>query len=491
MTSAVADASDLFVEKTHPEDPNLVMAPDQTWEAIESVPVVIGYRDGQGMAQKTLSYRRTRNGPLVQDLFPGLLPDRAPPVALRWELRGVGGSFPAFLAAARARNVHELREALAPHVAPIVVITAADVEGSLAHFAVGRIPTRDRHLGTFPVPGWKPEYQWSRYVPASDMPAGTGGADDAFVGANNLLIRPGTGTHPVQAESAPPYRWQRIVERLDSLDSHDIASFSDIHGDTVVLRARRVAPILIQDLVAYRFDDPVEVAAIDLLRKWDHDATADSGGAAVFFTTWREAVAEALRDEADGPGFFQVLTDGYGTARYDDWFDDPDHPVWDDRETPATERRTDVTRKAFEKSVSVLRESLGKNPDKWRWGALHRRKPTHPFGTRSGLGMFNLPESDGPGGLDSVWKATFARTSGDYRIVSGPAYRMIVDLGEPKSGRWIIDTGVSGWPKSPHYSDQYELWRRNKTIPMHFDRESVAAAAKAILKLAGQESATQ
>ena len=40
---------------------------------------------------------------------------------------------------------------------------------------------------------------------------------------------------------------------------------------------------------------------------------------------------------------------------------------------------------------------------------------------------------------------------------------------------WIVDTGASGWPKSPHYGDQYERWFRGDVIPQlyHFLNRSI------------------
>ena len=53
-----------------------------------------------------------------------------------------------------------------------------------------------------------------------------------------------------------------------------------------------------------------------------------------------------------------------------------------------------------------------------------------------------------------------------FGVMVGPSYRQIVDLGDPDGSRWIIAGGVSGDPRSPHYADQLEVWRRGGYRPM-------------------------
>jgi penicillin amidase len=60
---------------------------------------------------------------------------------------------------------------------------------------------------------------------------------------------------------------------------------------------------------------------------------------------------------------------------------------------------------------------------------------------------------------------------------------MILDFADIDHARWVVDTGVSGWPGSPHYGDQNELWRTGKYLPMLFNPDDVRVATKATLTL--------
>ena len=97
------------------------------------------------------------------------------------------------------------------------------------------------------------------------------------------------------------------------------------------------------------------------------------------------------------------------------------------------------------------------------------RSPRHPFGGKSALAsLVNLPASEAGGGLDSIWKSHFDLGHPQYpfRAMAGPVLRMVVDLADSSHGQWIIDTGASGWPRSPHYDDQHGPWQRCELRPM-------------------------
>ena len=65
----------------------------------------------------------------------------------------------------------------------------------------------------------------------------------------------------------------------------------------------------------------------------------------------------------------------------------------------------------------------------------------------------------------------------------GPVLRIIVDLADIKHARWVIDTGSSGWPHSPHYGDQHELWKRIESAPMISDWDQIKKDAVGVLTL--------
>jgi penicillin amidase len=489
MTSAVGDAVDLYVEKTDPARPGEVLT-SRGWKSLEVEDQVIRIRTDGKLEERRIPIRRSAHGPILNDLYPRILPPGTPLLALRWTPRAVHASLPALLAAARTRTVEEFRRAVLPMATPATTWTAADDTGSIALFVTGDLPVRPHHLGTFPVPGWVDAYEWQDPGDPARMPSAVS-RTGVLAHANNLVRNPDRSDVFVNVDAAPSYRFDRIVELLAATRLHTADSLAAIQRDVRLDRAKRILPRMIGDLEGGTWS-AVERQALDLLKAWDGEAGAGSSAASVFQATYREAILAALRDEIDRPGLEFLLSQRYSTNVADLWFDRADHPVWDDRATAATETRADAAQAAFRRAVAYLSAALGPDPAGWQWGRLHRLQIKHAFGSRKSLADFvNLPAVELGGGLDSVWKTHFdlGNEAAPFAVVAGPVYRQIVDLADVRHGRWVIDTGVSGWPGSPHYGDQHEAWKKGETVPMVSDWDEIRATAKAVMVLEPSECA--
>lgn len=381
----------------------------------------------------------------------------------------------------RAGSVRELRQAMIGLQCPIASVAAADTNGDIALFASGTVPVREHHRGTFPAPAWIGKYQWKKQAPPEHTPFGAGAGRDYFVNTNNLMIDPARTPVLFQVDSAPSYRRDRVVEMIEARDKHTVASNARIQGDTVLLRARRVVPAMLADLAART---PLERRARELLETWDHRADVDSAACSIFFATYRETILGAVRDEADEKGAHFLVSFRYFTNGVDLWFADPDHPVWDDRSTRERETRADVVRAAFARALVWLQEEFGGDePATWHWGKLHTLQPQHALGSK--VGAYNLPRQPAPGASATVWKAHFdmGRSEHPFRSMYGPVLRVIVDLADIEHASWIVDTGSSGWPRSPHYGDQHEAWRSVGFAPMVSNWNEIKRDAVAVLTL--------
>ena len=485
MTSSNADVIDLYVEKQDPGDPDKVLGPNGSYP-LEVVQENFRVRRGSDIEDYQFSFRRSRHGPLLNDLYPHLFPKDAPLLALSSLETRAGGSIAAGFEAARARNVFELRDALHGMTWPATVWSAADVEGNIALFATGTIPLRQGHLGTFPVPGWLTEYDWKGILPSADFPWSANPAEGFLAHSNNILIDPRTSEVLYHVDSAPAYRVERVASLIRDTEKHSIDFFRQIQTDTHLRRAEQLAPIFLKDLAGVAGLSPVETAARNLLEGWDFNAPADSAAAAIFFVTYREAVMEAVLDEVDGPAGTFLLAQRHVSNVCDKWFQAPGQVVWDHRGTDIVETRPQVIRNAFRRAVAQLEEEQGIEPSEWRWGRLHYVHVQHPFGSFPLLGgFFNLPHSETGGGPESVWKAHCDLSSPDtpFRAIAGPVVRMIVDLADIEHGLWILDTGASGWPGSPHYGDQHVRWKSREYLPMVSDWEELRGQAVGVLTL--------
>jgi penicillin amidase len=483
ITAAMADVVDLYLERPDPENEGQVLGPAGP-ESLESRAVIVRTREGSRFREETVRIRRTPRGPLLNDMYPDLLGEGAPLVSVHWRAGGAGSTLASLRRANRAGNVREFRAAMMGVTIPISAVSAADTNGDIALFATGSVPIRTHHRGTFPVPAWVGKYQWAGWARPEDMPHGTARGGAFFVNTNNLMVDPARSEALFQVDSAPSYRRDRVVELIEATDKHTFESNARIQGDVSLLQAQRLVPAILEDLRGLRNKTALEERAFAILSRWDYRAEADSAACAIFYSIYREAIIGALQDEVDEKSLQFLLSFRYFTNAVDLWFGDPKHPVWDDRATREEETRAEVVRSAFSRAVTWLQRELGgHDPASWRWGQLHRQEPAHAFGSK--VKSFSLPGWEAPGASDSVWKAQFdmGQAGHPFRSLYGPVLRMIVDLADINHARWVVDTGSSGWPHSPHYGDQSKLWRRVEFAPMISDWDQIRKNAPGVLTL--------
>jgi penicillin G amidase len=134
--------------------------------------------------------------------------------------------------------------------------------------------------------------------------------------------------------------------------------------------------------------------------------------------------------------------------------------------------------------VKALRSKWGEDPNGWAWGKIRPVVLKHPVGEQKPMDkVFNI----GPitWGGDSN---TIAQTSVDpLDPTSNPAFisslRMVADVGNWEGCRWILPSGQSGNPLSPHYEDQLPMWKAGTGVPIAWSPEAVEKAAVETLRL--------
>jgi penicillin amidase len=112
------------------------------------------------------------------------------------------------------------------------------------------------------------------------------------------------------------------------------------------------------------------------------------------------------------------------------------------------------------------------------WGDLHRAKLMHPLAPLFPAEAAALsPEGARLGGdNETVW-ANGCRAESGAEAVYGAVARYVFDVGDWNRCKWIVVSGASGDPASPHYLDQHEAWSRCELIPMLYDWEAITAAS--------------
>lgn len=464
MTNAMVDDADLFVERRDPADSSRYLTPDgsQPFQRIEEQIPVRG-RD----RPVPLSILLTRHGPIISQVAPGL-GNRL--IALRWTTQNPAHTVQALAAIDQAANWDQFVHAMRYFDDPSQNVVYADTAGHIGYYMGGTIPLRNGHAPPMlPVPGWTGEWDWTGVLPFEDHPHVLDPPDGYVVTANNKQTG-GALADLISQDWESPFRALRILEMLHRGGPFDAADVAAMQTDVRDDRAARYIDRAINAATA----DSLSATA-RLLAGWDFRATTTSKAATVFYL-WLDALRSEMEHQL------------YGDAAASDFLPrKAESAVLEQRALPwVTGSAAAGDFRAL--ADSAMRVAVSRAHDR-PWGQVHEVEATHTLGS---VGLLNdlLHLNVGPaprGGSATTVNAAESHpsdTKSGLPLISsyGPSMRHVVDLALPDAaGGFILGTGQSGVPFSPHYRDQFERWLHGELWRVPLD--SAAAAARFVQRM--------
>ncbi|MET9696467.1 penicillin acylase family protein [Streptomyces sp. NPDC006529] len=491
FTDLGAADSDLFVEKVKGADYEHQGEQKPLTVRRERIKVA-------GAPAVDLTVRSTLHGPLISDVLKSAdevgddgkepdVPPRGPQedyaVSMQWTALDPAPTMDALFALDRARNWDEFRAAAAVFASPVQNMIYADTAGNIGYQTPGRIPVRKAGDSRHPVPGWTGAYDWTGYLPFDQLPTSFNPPEGYIVTANNAVVGPAY-PHLIGSSWGTGYRSQRIARLIEQGGKLDVAAMERITQDSWNGNAATLVPRLLQAGVGAQTEP-----ARELLRGWDFSQGADSAPAAYFNAVWRELLQIAFTDRLEKAGVKGYAhPDGGGR-----WFDvvrglldQPDSIWWTSATDPSLHGRDAMLGRAMERAATELRGRLGEDPAKWRWGALHTltlENPTLGAGGPAPLQwLLNADPVGVGGGTDSVLANGWDPKKG-FEVIWVPSMRMVVDLADFESSRWINLTGASGHAGADTYTDQIGPWAKGGSLPWPYTAAAVEATARDRLRL--------
>jgi penicillin amidase len=498
FTNTGPDVMDLFIEKVNPDNPNQYEV-DGRWVDFQTRTETINVSGGKPQA---VTIRSTRHGPVISDSYGNLtdlnlehtkdfvpFKDRAGialpehyVIALAWTALKPSSPFEAIWGIDQAQNWDEFRAAARQFHVPAQNLLYADKQGNIGYQMPGDIPIRKKGDGRFPVPGWSGEYDWTGYIPFDELPYTYNPAEGYIVTANNE-IPPAGYPYMITADWDYGFRASRIVELLTNAPGKlNQVYLQKIQGDMYEQNAQLLVPLLLELNARASLDQPT---AIDLLRKWDYQATPDSAAAAVFEAFWRHLLQNTFDD--DLPDDYQVDGGSRWNEVMRELVKNPSDPFWDDKATKdKLEKMDDIVRKSLTDGVNEVMGHFGGDVSKWKWGVLHAANFRNQTLGESGIGLIESLFNRGPfqvGGGEAIVDATGWSVNDGYETNWLPSMRMVVDMNDLESSVAIHTTGQSGHAFHPHYDDMAPLWARIAYFPMLYDQAKVEKVAEGHLQL--------
>jgi penicillin amidase len=447
-----ADQADILVLEVNPENPKQFRE-GGGWSRINVVKETIAVK---GEKPREVELRSTQHG---QVLFQDHERHRA--YVLKWVGNEPGGAaYLASLSVGRAKNRDEFLAAIGRWKVPGLNFVYADVDGNIGWIAAARTPVRPKHDGLLPVPG-RGGFEWSGYLAVRDLPQSWNPKDGWLATANHNIIPEGY-KQQIGYEFAPPYRFQRIRDRLASKEKWTLEDFRAIHHDDISLPGLALAKLLKDVDLQDRNLEPYA----KLLTEWDGRLSVDSR-AGPLYTIWLRELQQGFYSPHVPKELAASLVSLGGLPNMFAALDKPDVKGFGENPKVGRDR---LLRETFAGAV----EKLKKLPDaqQRRWGALHAATFRHPLATLdAGLAKaFDVGPFERPGDANTPNNTRF---DDRFRQVHGATYRHLIDLADWDRALATSAPGQSGQPGSPHYADLAPLWAKGEYFPLAFSRPKV------------------
>ena len=448
------DQQDLYVEELNPANP-LQYKTATGWKTMEAHKEVFLVK---GAAPQELTLKSTEHGPVLWE-------DGKRALALKWVGSEPGtAGYLASLAIDRAENWDEFESAVARWKVPSENLVYADDSGNIGEHSAGLAPIRS-WTGLLPVPG-SGNYNWTGFIPSSDLPHFFNPKDGFVATANHKMI-PDHYPYNVGFEWAPFYRVTRIRSVIEKAkqDEHKltVADMESLQTDVTSLPAQEFQRLLQSTPLKA---DP----ALKTFFAWDGRLTRDSTDATLY-EAWQQQIDHALAERFSKQH----------AARYTDLTPDTalqllSNPQKDlfDASDPIRDR-DQMLAQTLRSAHNELKKLLGDDPSQRTWGHLHTVRFRHALDQQPGAkDLFDLSPLPRPGDEYTVNATGTYDDSWDQ--VSGASYREILDTSDWDHSVAVNTPGQSGQPGSPHYSDLLQLWDAGNYFPLLYSQKAVENA---------------
>lgn len=472
FTNSMVDDVDFFVETINPNNPNEYKSDDK-WLPMEIVEENIPLKNG---SDTTITIRMTHHGPIISDIH-GLLTEKNIAMSMSWTGHWVTTEMDAWVTLNTMENWDDFSAGVELFGVPGQNIVYADVEGNIGWRPAVFVPIRKDGFSMIPRPGHDSSYDWKGKVPYDEMPY-LYNPDKGFISTANNKTIDNSFPYYISGLWADPSRAEQIQRRLNAIENMTVDDMKSIQLDHTSPFAQEVIPYI------WSTETGEEVGnlkrAYEFLKKWNGVESVDSEAALVFHATMRNLVLNIYGDELAllGDNYLEAYTGlkylvhrkirevlKTGESSWIDNITTPNH----------VETLNEIVTKSVVDAVEELEYTYGVNVSNWKWGDAHTLTHPHMLSDVKILNwLFNL--NVGPfrsGGSDKTPNAGGYSFNEPYLQTAGASMRRIVDFSNMNETQFILPTGQSGIPSSPHYRDQAEMYHSGEYRNTWFDENFI------------------
>jgi penicillin amidase/acyl-homoserine-lactone acylase len=333
----------------------------------------------------------------------------------------------------KAKNLSEFKEALSIMAIPMFNCVYVDVQGNIFYLYNGKVAHKSEQYDWKQIiPGGTQATEWQDYLMLNELPQALNPASQFVQNCNSTPFQTTLNGNPAP-NKFPQYlvgesmnmRAERALQILEADDSITLEEFKQMAFDNYVLLAERAKPDLIKafyDLPeAERQKYPKVAEAIDIIEKWDNQASKDSI-AMPLFHYWTQIYRSTVKS------------------------DDPSKAI-----------------EALKKAIDELEKEHG--TFKVKWEDIHRiQRGDKEYALDGGPGDYGILHVIGSHHQDGKWYAH-----------GGHSYVMVAVMSQPIEAYSIFPYGSSRIPGSKHYADQTPLFSNDQFKPAWFTKREIMA----------------
>jgi len=475
FTNSMVDDLDFFIETINPKNPNEYRSGDK-WLPMELVQETIPLKNGR---DTTITIRITHHGPIISDVH-GLLKEKNVAMSMAWTGHWNTTEMDAWIKLNTMENWEDFSRGVRDFGVPGQNIVYADINGNIGWRPAVYIPVRKDGHTMVPRPGNDPDYDWKGKVPFEEMPYLYNPKKGYISTANNKTIGD-EFPYYISGFWADPSRIEQINRRLDSMDNMSVEKMKSVQLDQTSPFAQEILPFIW--LTETGEETGNLKRAYEFLKVWDGVEDVDSEAALIFHATMRNLVLNLYGDELALLG--QNYLEAYTGLKYlvhrkiREIFKTGESSWIDNITTPNhVETLNEIISKSVADAIIELEESFGINISNWKWGDAHSLTHPHMLSKVKLLDWF-FDLNVGPfrsGGSDKTPNAGGYSFNKPYHQSAGASMRRIVDFNNMNETQFVLPTGQSGIPSSPHYRDQAEMYHSGEYRTTWFDEDYIRSS---------------
>jgi acyl-homoserine lactone acylase PvdQ len=437
MTTGGPDTSDIFEEELNPDNPRQYRY-DGKWRDLQVRKETIAVKDGGKVVPREVEIEYSHHGPIVAHKS-GKAYAMAIPYAE--EVGLIDQTYQTMT----ARNLEEMKRALANLQLMGQNVMVATVQGDIYYVRNGRVPVRPPGLDSHrPIPGNTSSNEWRGLHPFSDLVQITNPPQGYMHNANVTpfgMMKESPLTPERYAKfpyvynasrNAPRHqRAEMLTELLDAAHDVTVEKAIDIAFNPQVYHAELWQERVKEGwshgpMIKGKSTDAMEL--VKLIEQWNGRSDADSEGALAFYA-FKKGLGDDLASKVDPPA-----------------------DVTEDRIFGALNKGADWLKQTFAKGVNV------------QYG--------HYFRVGRQGGERTWPVSGGTvsdAGMATVRAISFSPVNKEMVGHGGQTSTQIVIMTDPPESYTLVPLGASDHKESGHWDDQAEkLFSKSRPVRTYF-----------------------